>query len=816
MAHQRIDIDVGLRVDKTGLNQIRSSLQEIKNLTAQDLMRIGGHDDLQRAKTELDSLKASVATIDDAFKKAFNTDLGTLNVAKFNQSLKNLNLNKIYQDFSKAGAAGQTAFRNMTSQILTTNMQLKQTNNFINNMATTMANTIKWGVASSVMNSFTGSVRKAYGYVKNLDTSLNDIRIVTGASADEMERFATKANNAAKELGKSTTDYTEAALIYYQQGLGDEEVEARAETTLKAANVTGQSGQEVSEQLTAVWNGYKVSAEEAELYVDKLAAVAATTASNLEELSTGMSKVASAANLMGVDVDSLNAQISTIIAVTRQAPESVGTALKTIYARMGDIEAGLDGEVSLDMYTSKMAEMGINVLDTNGKLRDMGDVIEEIGGKWQSMSREQQLALSQTMAGTRQYNNLLALFDNWDNYTKALETSRNAAGTLQEQQDTYMESTIAHLNQLRAASEDLYDSLLDPEGLNPLIDGLTSITNLFSNFVDSIGGGGSVLLALGSIGSQVFSRQLATGIAGFITNLQNAKDNAAQLRAELEITNQYKNSGINDSQIQTLVGMKQQVLALNQAITNEERNIANGYIEQQNALFQQEETLKQNVREAQNMYKILTDVTHGVDMSSPKSVEALGGSLTKVINDDEYKKYIDNISSMKVILKETNQAHASHMQSIDAEAGAIKGASGEMLGYIANLETLIGNNKLGDDTSKQLANSVENFKAKLKDLGSSTDTFNPADALQLNAFRTMFNETSNAILGFDGKIHSLIDQCMNFGQSLLDIKSKTDALTRSFNNFISSGFDSSKEVIVVSKPITFVFVYSSKKAKTSA
>jgi len=34
------------------------------------------------------------------------------------------------------------------------------------------------------------------------------------------------------------------------------------------------------------------------------------------------------------------------------------------------------------------------------------------------------------MAGTRQYNNLLSLFDNWDMYLDALETSRNAVGTL--------------------------------------------------------------------------------------------------------------------------------------------------------------------------------------------------------------------------------------------------------------------------------------------------------------------------------------------------------------------------------------------------
>ena len=94
-----------------------------------------------------------------------------------------------------------------------------------------------------------------------------------------------------------------------------------------------------------------------------------------------MSKVASAANIMGVDIDQLNAQLATIVSVTRQAPESVGTALKTIYSRMGDIKAGLDDETTLGNYTAKMAELGVNVLDANGNLRDMGEVIEEIGGK---------------------------------------------------------------------------------------------------------------------------------------------------------------------------------------------------------------------------------------------------------------------------------------------------------------------------------------------------------------------------------------------------------------------------------------------------
>mgnify|MGYP002527981498 CR=1 FL=1 len=76
--------------------------------------------------------------------------------------------------------------------------------------------------------------------------------------------------------------------------------------------------------------------------MDRLAAVAAKSASSLGELSTGMSKVASAAATLGVGEDQLAAQLATITSVTKQAPESVGTALRTMYARISDIQAGMD------------------------------------------------------------------------------------------------------------------------------------------------------------------------------------------------------------------------------------------------------------------------------------------------------------------------------------------------------------------------------------------------------------------------------------------------------------------------------------------
>jgi TP901 family phage tail tape measure protein len=181
-----------------------------------------------------------------------------------------------------------------------------------------------------------------------------------------------------------------------------------------------------------------------------------------------------------------------------------------------------------------MAELGFNVLDANGKLRDMGTVIEEIGNRWEDLTREQQISLAQTMAGQRQYSNLIALFDNFEQYNKALATAQNAAGTLQDQQSIYMESMKAHLNELTAAVEGIYKSFSDPKSINGFIDGLTSIAKLIDHIVTSIGGGGSVLTALGAIGVNVFSNQIAASLQTTIDNTARAKAQSEEFQAVLE------------------------------------------------------------------------------------------------------------------------------------------------------------------------------------------------------------------------------------------------------------------------------------------
>ena len=105
-------------------------------------------------------------------------------------------------------------------------------------------------------------------------------------------------------------------------------------------------------------------------------------------------------------------------------------------------------------------------------------------------------------------------------YTKSLQISQDSVGALQEQQDIYMESTAAHLQTLKAAVENIYDSLADTDSINSIADGLAVAANLTANLIDSLGGGSAVLKSLGAIGVTVFSEQIAKGINTTITNTE--------------------------------------------------------------------------------------------------------------------------------------------------------------------------------------------------------------------------------------------------------------------------------------------------------
>ena len=598
-----VKFNVGFNVDKSALDELKISLREVQNMANTNTDK--------GLEQQLKQAASAASQLEKILNQSWNSKLNQLDLSKVSQGINETygGVSNLRQQLVATSSAGTAAFNQFASTVLNTNLQLKESSKILDDFATTFKNTVRYGISSSIFNNLSNSLRQAFDYTVKLDTSLNEIRIVSEKSADDMERFARQANEAAKSLGASTLDYTGASVIYYQQGLSDEEVAARAETTLKAANVTGQSGEDVSEQLTAIWNGYKVSAEEAELYIDKVTKVAATTASDLNELATGMSKVASAAASAGVDIDQLNATLATVISVTREAPETIGTAFRSIYARLGDL--ALDGEdefgVSLGTVSGQLEELGIQILDEQGQMRDMGDIIEDTAAKWQTWTQAQRQAAAVAMAGKQQYSRLIALFDNWDMYESALADSQTAAGALNEQQDIYMESTEAHLQKLGTTAEETYDILFDQDLVNGMIDALTNLLSVFNLWMDGVGGGLSSLIVLGTNLTNIFNKQIASGISGAIQNYQGqrANEDAAVLKQNIitdyqsqgrgNITEDSYGAGLNKE-----VEIASKLLGIKEQISSEEYNYLT-------SLQKESGLAAQKLADAENWSSYLTD-----------------------------------------------------------------------------------------------------------------------------------------------------------------------------------------------------------------
>ena len=648
MASNKIDYDINFNVDMSSLDLLKEALNNIQTMSSQYYVKINGG---KAAEEQLKELKQTASQVEIAIDAAFNPKLNTINFVQFNSILQacKLDIQKIEQQFNMAGDSGKRAFRSLTEQIFTANAALKETKGFIANIGETLFNAAKWSVSYGIINNIINGIKSAWNYAISLDSALNDIRIVTGQSYEQMEKFAVSANKAAKNLGTSTKNYTKGALIYYQQGLSEKDVIARTNVTAKAANVTGQTVQEVSEQLTAVWNGYKVAADEAEVYVDKLAAVAASSASDLEELSTAMSRVASSANTMGINVDQLTAQIATIESVTRQDAASIGTALKTIYSRMGDLAIGAEDEfgVALGDVSGKMKQMGIDILDQEGNMRSMGTVIEEVAAKWNTWTSAQQQAAAVALAGKRQYNNLFALFENWDMYEANKAVSENSLGELQKEQDTYMESTAAHIQQMRTAAEGLKEALFDNKSMNAFFDVLKFGLEQLTSLVNGLGGAGNILFGVFSSLGVIYSKKIGQGIGNILANLKSIDSVSINQQARAEVLAQYANA--QEDAIQKMVSLEEDKLKYANVLTDQEKERYNLMIKQTNELATQKELTDSMIKRAGvnisgTAKNVLTEGLSAPIKNSKNQYSSLNAEILANMSEDDRTIIQKNVS----------------------------------------------------------------------------------------------------------------------------------------------------------------------------
>lgn len=343
---------------------------------------------------------------------------------------------------------------------------------------------ISTGIYYTLLNTGKRIMREAINAVKEMDKAMTEAAIVTDMNRKEAWALMGTYQDLARETGVAVSEISGVVVEFLRQGRSMKEALELAEVAAKSAKVAAISTHDAVRFLTSAVNGFGLAADQAESVADKFASVASQSASSFQELATAMSKVAPVAKSAGVGIDFMMGVLAKGLESTREAPENIGTAFKTIFARMRevtDIGKATEDGMSLNRVEKALASVGVPLRDVSGQFRNLEDVLIDVGDKWNTLTSIEQAYIATALAGTRQQPRLLAIFNDFNRTKELIEISSASVGALQFQHIDYMEGMEAATNRLQNAWQGFILALTSS-------DVIIEIVNVVTAAIDGLAG----------------------------------------------------------------------------------------------------------------------------------------------------------------------------------------------------------------------------------------------------------------------------------------------------------------------------------------
>jgi TP901 family phage tail tape measure protein len=368
--------------------------------------------------------------------------------------------------------------------------------------------------------------------VRELDKAMTEAAVVTSMNRKEAYELLGAYQQLARNTGLATSEVSGVVVEFLKQGRTMKDAMELAEVAAKSAKVAGISAQEAVKYLTSAVNGFGLAASQAEDIADKFAAVAASSATDFNELAIAMSKVSPVAKSAGVGVDFMMGVLAKGLETTREAPENIGTAFKTIFARMRevtDIGKATEDGMSLNRVEKALDSIGVRLRDSSGQFRNLETVLTDVGEKWTTLTSIEQAYIATSLAGTRQQPRLLAIFNDFARTKELINISTEATGELAFQHMEYMAGAEAALSQLRTAWEGFIMAFTETELVIGAINGITDIINFLSDTIKSLTGdnafaGSIIAIGLVAIAYAGLTPKIAANMQQMVLESQVTKE----------------------------------------------------------------------------------------------------------------------------------------------------------------------------------------------------------------------------------------------------------------------------------------------------
>ena len=327
-------------------------------------------------------------------------------------------------------------------------------------------------------------IQSTYNDVTNIDSAFASIAMVTNKTISQLWESYSDYAQMAQRLGQSTESAIRASSLFYQQGLDTAEALTLTEDTMKLATLAGLDFEKATSQMTAALRGFHMEMDQGAHVTDVYSELAAHAAADVNGIAYAMSKTASIANSAGMSFENTAAFLTQMIETTQEAPENIGTAMKTIIARFTELKTNVAGtaesefeDLDYNKVDKALKSVGISIKDATGQFRNLDEVFLELSQKWNTLDRNSQRYIATIAAGSRQQSRFIAMMENYDRTMELIQTTQNSLGRSQEQFEKNADSLKFKVQELKTAWEQFRMSLADNAMFKKVVDMLTNIVN---------------------------------------------------------------------------------------------------------------------------------------------------------------------------------------------------------------------------------------------------------------------------------------------------------------------------------------------------
>lgn len=313
-------------------------------------------------------------------------------------------------------------------------------------------------------------LREVYDNVLELDTAVTELKKVSKMTGDEMNEYLDRTATNARELGANISDLVSSTADWKRLGYTDKDSEELARVSALMANVGDQieNATTASSYLISAMQGFGLVADDAERLLDCMNQIANTEPVSMNDLGIIMQKSSAAMSAAGNTYQETLSLAAAVNGVLQDADTS-GTYLKTLsmYLRASKTDAenaGIATDGMADSVSELRSELkqlaGVDIMKDDNTFKSTYQIMKELSEVWKDLSDTTQANITELISGKRGGQSTSALLNNFSVAEDAMKQALNSSGSAMRENETYMQSLQAKLNQLDSAFQKFSTDLM--------------------------------------------------------------------------------------------------------------------------------------------------------------------------------------------------------------------------------------------------------------------------------------------------------------------------------------------------------------------